>query len=104
MEPLRTNLSFIRQFVGENAGLPQLANDTLVLQASAEGRLEDIEGELSLSSSVGKLVAEGRYEQTPNGMNVSASVASKQLQLKRLLQALGQDSLAQDVKFALIPD
>lgn len=97
VKPLRTNLGFIRQIVGENAGLPQLANDTLVLQASAEGQLDDIDGELSLRSSVGRLLAEGSYQQSPTGgMNVSASVKGQQLQLKRLLQALGQDTLAQD--------
>jgi len=96
-EPLSTNLAFIRQIVGENAGLPRLANDTLILKASAQGRLEDIQGDLSLRTSVGRLLAEGQYQQTSTGgMDVSASVTGQQLALQRLLKALGQDTLAQD--------
>ncbi|MEM9674139.1 MAG: translocation/assembly module TamB domain-containing protein [Bacteroidota bacterium] len=96
-EPLSSNLAFVRQIAGENAGLPRLANDTLVLKASAQGRLEDIRGDLSLRTSVGRLLAEGQYQQTSTGgMNVNASLTGQQFALQRLLKALGQDTLAQD--------
>jgi hypothetical protein len=96
-ERFSTNLTFIRQIVGENAGLPRLPNDTLLLKASAQGRLEDIQGDLSLRTSVGSLLAEGQYQQTSNGgMDVSASVTGQQLALQRFLKALRQDTLAQD--------
>ncbi len=94
---LETNLGFIRQFVGDDAGLPQLVNDAIILQASAQGRLDDIDGDMSLRSSVGRLLAEGSYQQpTSGGMYIDATVTGQQLQLKKLLQALGQDTLAQD--------
>ncbi len=97
VEPLQTNLGFIRKIIGNDAGLPQLANDKLTLQASVEGRLDDITGDVQLQSSVGKLLAEGRYQQlTEGGMDIDASVQGQQLQVKKLLQALGQDSLARD--------
>ncbi|MEQ9440788.1 MAG: translocation/assembly module TamB domain-containing protein [Cyclobacteriaceae bacterium] len=97
IDPVQTNLAFLRQVMGDDAGLPRLAQDTLVLQASAEGRLEDIKGNVSLTSSVGKLLAEGTYQQTSTGgMNVSASVQGQNLQVRQLLLALGQDTLARD--------
>ncbi|WKN46009.1 translocation/assembly module TamB domain-containing protein [Tunicatimonas pelagia] len=97
VEPLQTNLGFIREIVGNDAGLPQLANDQLTLQASAEGRFNDIAGDLQLQSSVGRLLAEGSYQQlAEGGMDIDASVQGQQLQVKKLLQALGQDTLAQD--------
>nr|WKN39070.1 translocation/assembly module TamB domain-containing protein [Tunicatimonas sp. TK19036] len=97
VDPIQTNLAFLRQIMGDDAGLPRLANDTLILQASAEGQLDDIKGNLSLNSSIGKLLAEGTYQQATNGgMNVNASVQGQQLQIKQLLLAMGQDTLAQD--------
>ena len=97
VEPLQTNLGFLRKIIGNDAGLPQLANDTLTLQASVEGRLDDITGDVQLRSSVGKLLAEGHYQQlAEGGMDIDASVQGQQLQVKKLLQALGQDTLARD--------
>lgn len=97
IDPIRTNLTFFRQLLGDNAGLPRLARDTVILQASAEGRLEDIEGNVALNTSVGKLLAGGRYQQTSSGgMDIRASVEGQQLQVKQLLLAIGQDTLAQD--------
>ncbi|MEM9833526.1 MAG: translocation/assembly module TamB domain-containing protein [Bacteroidota bacterium] len=97
IKPFRTNLGFIRQIVGDDARLPQLANDTLNLQASVKGRLDDIRANLQLRSSVGQLVTDGRYRQQANGnASVTASVRGQRLRIKRLLQALGRDSLAQD--------
>ena len=96
---LSTNLGFIEQFTppASQQYIPPTNDPNLLLTASAEGYLSDLEAKVTLESGVGNLVAEAQYAQPDEQYtDVQAKVQANNFNLGQLVRPFVGDTLARD--------
>ncbi len=95
---LSTNLGFLDQFIPPTSKqyIPATNDPNLLLTASAEGYLSDLEAKVNLQSGVGEMNATAHYAQEGPLTNVQTNLHAKNFQLGSLLRPFVGDTLARD--------
>ena len=95
---LSTDLGFVSQFVPPTSQqyIPATDDPNLVLTASAEGYLSDLEAKVNLQSGVGEMNATAHYAQEGLFTNVQTNVQARDFRLGQLLLPFVGDTLARD--------
>ncbi len=93
-----TNLGFLDQFIPPTSQqyIPATDDPNLLLTASAEGYLSDLEANVTLQSGVGEMNATAQYAQKAQLTNIQTNVQARNFQLGSLLRPFVGDTLARD--------
>ncbi len=95
---LATNLSFLDQFIppASQQYIPATNDPNLLLTASAEGYLSDLDAKINLQSGVGEMNATAHYAQEGELTNVQTNLKANNFRLSALLRPFVGDTLARD--------
>ena len=93
-----TNLGFLDQFIPPTSQqyIPATNDPNLLLTASAEGYLSDLEANITLQSGVGEMNATAQYAQKAQLTNIQTNVQARNFHLGSLLRPFVGDTLARD--------
>ena len=95
---LSTDLGFVSQFVPPTSQqyIPATNDPNLLLTASAEGYLSDLEANVTLKSGVGEMNATAHYAENAPLTNIQANLQANNFRLGQLLRPFVGDTLARD--------
>lgn len=95
---LSTNIGFLDQFIPPTSKqyIPATNDPNLLLTASAEGYLSDLDAKVTLQSGVGEMNATAHYAEEGPLTNVQTNLQANNFRLGQLLRPFVGDTLARD--------